>query len=70
MAAPQSPEGAGKISDAILATVENFLDTCPMLESADVTIWPITTGENPTVKMMEVDVEDEKFLIVVKRVGG
>lgn len=69
MAAPQSPESAGKISEALLETVESFLDTCPMLTGAEITFSEITPGEAETVRLMEVQIGDDRFLMVAKRIG-
>ncbi len=60
-------------SDAILDVVETFLDGAPTLEEAGVETLAFggrVTGENETVRMMNVGIDGDMYLVVVKRVGG
>lgn len=61
---------AAKISEALLGTVENFADTCPDLEGHELAFETVRTGENTTVKLMEIAVGPDRFLLMVKRIGG
>lgn len=59
------------VQTAVLDTIENFLDTCPTMEHADVHFNPErAVGENPGVLMMEFEAGGSKYLVVVKRVGS
>ncbi len=58
-------------SDAILDTVEAFLETCPALEQDNVIKLDFKqrqTGEDPTVRTQEILVDGIRHLVVVKRV--
>jgi hypothetical protein len=53
-------------SDTILDTIESFLDTCPDLNTK-IEFSERTTGENETVRMQEVTIGDQRYLVVVKQ---
>lgn len=60
-------------SDTILDTIETFLDGAPALEEDSVEDLRFTehlTGEAPTVRMMNVLIDGQTYLVVAKRVGG
>lgn len=60
-------------SDTLLDVLETFLDGAPALEEAGVETLSFggrVTGENETVRMMNVGIEGDTYLVVVKRVGG
>lgn len=60
-------------SDTLLDVIETFLDGAPALEEAGVETLSFggrVTGENETVRMMNVGIEGDTYLVVVKRVGG
>lgn len=67
---PFTTEQAATISETLLATVEVFADTAPGLEDAEMLFGEVTEGEGPTVKMREVNIDGERFLIMAKRIGG
>lgn len=61
------------LSDIILDMVETFLDGAPALEEAGVETLAFggrVTGEDETVRMMNVGIDGDLYLVVVKRVGG
>ncbi len=65
-------EQAREVSDAVLDTVQAFLETCPLLERADsceLSFGERMTGEQPTVRMMRMTLDGENFLIQCKRGG-
>lgn len=70
MAAPQSPEGAGQIAEALLETIEAFADTNPIIANAELEFGEIGVGETPAVRTMVVKIGDDEFLLIAKRVGG
>ncbi len=57
-------------SDALLDTIEAFIDSCPECEGLNLEFEPRQTGENETVRMQHIIIDGEKYLVVVKRVGG
>lgn len=60
-------------SDTLLDVIETFLEGAPALEEAGVETLSFggrVTGENETVRMMNVGIEGDTYLVVVKRVGG
>lgn len=59
------------VQTAVLDTIENFLDTRPSMENADLLFNPErAVGENPGVLMMEFEAGGSRYLVVVKRVGS
>lgn len=59
------------VSDCVLDTIETFLETCPSLNTVEaMSFQGRVTGENSTVRMMDVVLDGETYLVVVKRVGG
>lgn len=56
-------------SDAILDTVETFLDTNPELEGKGLVWGERTTGESPDVRMVKVVVDGVEHLVIAKVVG-
>lgn len=57
-------------SDAILDTVEAFLETNPLLEGQDLRYDERMTGEEETVRMQHVYIDGVKYLFQAKKVGG
>lgn len=58
-------------SDHILDVVETFLDTCPGIpETTSIKYQKRVTGENPTVRMMHVEIGGDTYLVQAKLVGA
>lgn len=60
-------------SDLLLDVVEAMTDGAPELEEdgvEQVTFSQRVTGENSTVRMMNVTIDGDTYLVVVKKVGG
>lgn len=60
-------------SDDLLDVIEACADGAPPFEEAGVehiTYSPRVTGENSTVRMMNVTIDGDVYLVVVKKVGG
>lgn len=57
-------------SDTLLDTLEAFAETHPDFEGVHLDFQDRATGEDETVRMMQVDLNGEPYLVVVKKVGG
>ena len=57
------------VSDDILDVIETFIDTNPNLENKSITVGKRCTGETPTVRLLEIQVDNNKYLVMCKQVG-